>query len=165
MKKSTLLSFVTAGAIVATSVGTYAAWDTLETATSEINLQYADGVVVGITTQPAAINEKLGGVNGKDEVSTDFVVNVAGLPSTGTKEMNLTAVDGSGAPITQSGLTFEFVKDGTSLTNGKDTSVEQSNAYTVKVKIDTDNTDKDTISAAVSKFKVKATLNYIPDAA
>ena len=30
MKKSTLLSFVTAGAIVATSVGTYAAWDTLE---------------------------------------------------------------------------------------------------------------------------------------
>ena len=79
--------------------------------------------------------------------------------------MNLTAVDGSGAPITQSGLTFEFVKDGTSLTNGKDTSVEQSNAYTVKVKIDTDNTDKDTISAAVSKFKVKATLNYIPDAA
>lgn len=30
MKKSMLLSFVTAGAIIATSVGTYAAWDTLE---------------------------------------------------------------------------------------------------------------------------------------
>lgn len=40
MKKSTFLSLATAGAIVATSVGTFAAWDTMETtATGNVTLR------------------------------------------------------------------------------------------------------------------------------
>lgn len=164
MKKSMLLSFVTAGAIIATSVGTYAAWDQMDATTDEVTLQYADGVVVGITSQPTAITDKLGGINGKNEVSTTFNVNVTGLPTTGTNEMKLTAVDASGTPINQAGLTFEFVKGGTSLVNGIDSSVTAENTYNVKVKIDTDNTDKNTISTAVSSFRVKATLDHTDSA-
>lgn len=48
MKKSMFLSFVTAGAIIATSVGTYAVWDTLE-ATSKGIVNFGKPVTVETT--------------------------------------------------------------------------------------------------------------------
>lgn len=49
MKKSTLLSFVTAGAIVATSVGTYAAWDQTSITSDVKNLTINAPVTMTIT--------------------------------------------------------------------------------------------------------------------
>ena len=49
MKKSTLLSLLTAGAVIATSAGTFAAWDqTKGTATSEV-LNFRAGVTTTVT--------------------------------------------------------------------------------------------------------------------
>lgn len=62
MKKSMLLSFVTAGAIIATSVGTYAAWDTLE-AESTANISFRNPATVtatSLTKDTTKSNEDLG---------------------------------------------------------------------------------------------------------
>ena len=69
MKKSTLLSLLTAGAVIATSAGTFAAWDQLETTTNEVTLKYAAGVNVSTTVQPTAITDSLGGENGVESVT------------------------------------------------------------------------------------------------
>ncbi|WP_416327420.1 hypothetical protein [[Eubacterium] hominis] len=50
MKKSTLLSLATAGAIVATSVGTFAAWDVTQVTTETKSLTLGKAVVVQATS-------------------------------------------------------------------------------------------------------------------
>lgn len=165
MKKSTLLSFVTAGAIVATSVGTYAAWDTLEVKTEGVTMNYAEGVVVSVNAQPSELTGTLGGINGTNEATSTFTINVAGIPTEGTNAMNLTAVDDNDQAINQEGLTFTFQKEGKDLTNGIDSNVQGSNEYTVKVTLDTTKTDKSTMSTKVPEFHVKATLDHTASAA
>ena len=51
MKKSTLLSLLTAGAVIATSAGTFAAWDTTE-ATSSGELSFDSPVTIATTSTP-----------------------------------------------------------------------------------------------------------------
>lgn len=56
MKKSTLLSLATAGAIVATSVGTFAAWDQMD-ATANGTVTLRNPVTVTTSTMGAATEE------------------------------------------------------------------------------------------------------------
>lgn len=66
MKKSTLLSLATAGAIVATSVGTFAAWDTT-TAKSTGNVNFGSPVTVTTTNMTSDLKR------GERTVGTDPV--------------------------------------------------------------------------------------------
>lgn len=78
MKKSTLLSLLTAGAVIATSAGTFAAWDqTKGTATSEV-LNFRAGVT---TTVTAANFTETNAVIGEDPKFTSTpTIEVKNIP-------------------------------------------------------------------------------------
>ena len=78
MKKSTLLSLLTAGAVIATSAGTFAAWDqTKGTATSEV-LNFRPGVT---TTVTAANFTETNAVIGEDPKFTSTpTIEVKNIP-------------------------------------------------------------------------------------
>ncbi|MBS6182445.1 hypothetical protein MKC91_02110 [[Clostridium] innocuum] len=165
MKKSTLLSLLTAGAVIATSAGTFAAWDQLETTTNEVTLKYAAGVNVSTTVQPTAITDSLGGENGVESVTSDFTINVKNAPA-GSK-MNLETVNSDDSAVTlPTGVTVEyFKKDGDTVTAFdpddviNDATSESGKDMTYQVKVTVNPTTASASEAsAFSKFKVKATL-------
>lgn len=83
MKKSTLLSLLTAGAVIATSAGTFAAWDqTKGTATSEA-LSFRAGVTTTVTTGTFTENQAFG-------VDPSFTatssISIANIPESVNKE-------------------------------------------------------------------------------
>lgn len=83
MKKSTLLSLLTAGAVIATSAGTFAAWDqTKGTATSEV-LNFRAGVTTTVTTGTFTENQAFG-------VDPSFTatssISVANIPESVNKQ-------------------------------------------------------------------------------
>lgn len=103
MKKSTLLSLATAGAIVATSVGTFAAWDQMD-ATSNGTVKLRNPVTVTATPM----------------TTTTEVANYGGIP-TYTSIATFTVVD---APDTGYELTSNVIlKDGDAVVPASDVDV------------------------------------------
>lgn len=90
MKKSTILTFATAAAVLATSAGTFATWDKLNaTATGTVTLR--DPAVVS-TTDLTAFSSENESTYGADPVYTSTATfNITGVPTTGY-ELNVTPV-------------------------------------------------------------------------
>ncbi|MCR0264012.1 hypothetical protein MKC73_08870 [[Clostridium] innocuum] len=64
MKKSTLLSLLTAGAVIATSAGTFAAWDQTSISTNEAEVTIGNKVTMEVGTM------SFNGANSRTELST-----------------------------------------------------------------------------------------------
>lgn len=139
MKKSTVLTFATAGAIVATSLGTFAAWDNTDaTNTGTLKL----GSPVNISSVEATYNNDERTLGQDPSYSADVTFKVDDTDHL-VKELDVTeiAVYASDDATKQTPVTDKFTitvagaagnsdvtTDGAKL---KDTSVEESNIYTV----------------------------------
>ena len=143
MKKSMLLSFVTAGAIIATSVGTYAAWDQMDvskvgelTIDKPVTMAMAD-LASFASTREAGTLDSANAPSYTQDVS--FTVNSMPTDAESKYELNVNAaVYKDGTTETVNGFNVE-VNKATSDTNDK---IEGSHTYTVKV-TPTDNTLED----------------------
>lgn len=138
MKKSTVLSLATAGAIVATSLGTFAAWDSLN-ATSTGTLQVGNPV----TISAAAATYDETHILGQDPVYTSEVTFNVDKAGQTVSELDVTNIavyasddEQKATPMTDS---FTITIAGAAGDTGavpsgptmKDTSVEDKNTYTV----------------------------------
>lgn len=171
MKKSTLLSLATAGAIVATSVGTFATWDTLSSTTAPVTVEYGQSVVTTATLGDVN-NVKLAGtgsINGASTAEVKFKVKVDGLPTTGTNTLKFGLVDSGENDLTPTGFTVQYYESSdTERANALTTKSITTGAETEYVAVITvDNADgarpADTATLTDS-FKVKATLDHTPAA-
>ena len=141
MKKSTILTFATAVAIVATSAGTFAAWDQLEDTSDVANLVVGTPVTVQAGTLTTFSEES--------RVLGDT------LPSyTSTVEFNVVDNNSKVSTLTLQ-ATIEITQDGADngLTGNVDSKVEATNTYNVKVSV------KDaSLAGETLKVSVKGTL-------
>lgn len=151
MKKSTILSLATAGAIVATSAFTFAAWDQTSDTTAVASLSFTEPKIIDLTTEALTFNnDTLDGTTKEAKASMAFDVS-----GTGTGDsIKLSLVDNSGNPADiPTGLTVTFTKGSAdsetdlSTTNGvaSDDSFTKDavNTYGVKVTVNTDITPTD----------------------
>lgn len=132
MKKSTLLSLATAGAIVMTSVGTYALWDTTKVDTTG-TLGFEAPVTL-TATNLTFDEQTTRTLNVKPVASSEVTFTVTDTKKRAT-ELDLSAkVKNGGTDVTDK-VEVTFEKDGTALANDKDTSLAAggANKYTVKV--------------------------------
>ena len=156
MKKSTILTFATAVAIVATSAGTFAAWDQLEDTSDVANLVVGTPVTVqaGTLTTFSEESRVLGDTLPSYTSTVEFnVVDNNSKVSKLTLQPILT--DSSDQPIDSSKATIEITQDGADngLTGNVDSKVEATNTYNVKVWV------KDaSLAGETLKVSVKGTL-------
>ena len=156
MKKSTILTFATVVAIVATSAGTFAAWDQLEDTSDVANLVVGTPVTVqaGTLTTFSEESRVLGDTLPSYTSTVEFnVVDNNSKVSTLTLQPILT--DSSDQPIDSSKATIEITQDGADngLTGNVDSKVEATNTYNVKVSV------KDaSLAGETLKVSVKGTL-------
>ncbi|RGC52871.1 hypothetical protein [Absiella sp. AM29-15] len=175
MKKSTLLSFVTAGAIVATSVGTYAAWDQTSGQTDTKQLTFTKPVIVEVTKDMAGFTTNE--LNGNSNKSSTGTVSLKSNDATKTIELSLVDADGNPLAVPE-GLNVNFStsdtsQNGTVVDNGDGTAsvtgytVDTNLTYDVKIEVKDEVTpDQATnLSNTPLNFAVKATLTNTPDAA
>lgn len=111
MKKSMLLSFVTAGAIIATSVGTYAVWDTLE-ATSEGTVNFGKPITVETTNMQTSLAIEGTRAIGVDPTfkSEEIVFKTPNLEGVTSMALSAKVYDSSNTEVT-SGITTKIYKD------------------------------------------------------
>ena len=156
MKKSTILTFATAIAIVATSAGTFAAWDQLEATSDVANLVVGTPVTVQAGTLTTFNEEErvLGDTLPSYTSTVEFnVVDTDSKVSKLTLEPILT--DSSDQPIDAAKATIEITQDGADngLAGNVDSKVEATNTYNVKVSV------KDaSLAGKTLKVSVKGTL-------
>lgn len=79
MKKSTLLSFATAAAIIATSAGTFAAWDQTKAVTDPVAITFRNKVTTTITT--ADFNENNAAIGTTPEFTSTPTIEVKDIPA------------------------------------------------------------------------------------
>lgn len=133
MKKSMLLSFVTAGAIIATSVGTYAAWDQMDaTATGNITMRNPVSIAVESLAQPT----ETGSIGQLPTYTTTASFTVANAPTTGYQLEPTVTIKNGNDVVTDADITVEVVDD-----KGTQTDVNGEHTLTLKV------TPKDTENA------------------
>lgn len=132
MKKSTILTFATAAAVLATSAGTFAAWDKI-TDTKDTTLTYANPVTVTeAITPPAETSYTLGGAAPATEVSVTFTVDDKDTRASALKVVP--SVKQGNTDLVENGKVTVAVKEGeTELTDNKDATITASNEYTVVV--------------------------------
>lgn len=157
MKKSMLLSFVTAGAIIATSVGTYAVWDQLDVSkygdlTIDKPVTMTMENLTSFTSSRAA--DTLDSENAPS-YTQDVTFDVNSMPDGAESKyklnVNAKVYKDNSTTETVDGFSVEVSK-ATSDTNDK---IEGSHTYTVKV-TPTDNTLVDT------NYDVKVTASIDP---
>lgn len=140
-KKSTLLSLATAAAIVATTFGTYAVWDTTtKTASAELTLRKP--VVVDTTTMAAFTTAD--GFGTTPSYTSDVTFTVANLEQVTNGKITLatTVKKGDGIDVTSNfDVAYTEAAGGAGLTDNVDSTITASNSYTVKI------TPKDTDEA------------------
>lgn len=137
MKKSTLLSFVTAGAIVATSVGTYAVWDQIDaTATNKLTVEKPTAVNALMPKEFATTTTDL-----STDAAPTYTADVSFTVDAENKANTLTLsteILNSGTDVTnQFDVSYEE-KSGTGLTGNVDSVIDangakDANSYTVKI--------------------------------
>ncbi len=149
MKKSTLLSLLTAGAVIATSAGTFAAWDTTE-ATAEMGTVEFKQVNVSAAVSATLTTTRNGIQNDLPEATGTFTVSTTNIDELGNTKLTFTPVVKEGdTTIDPSNYSVQIKDNGTDVTSG-DSAVEASNTYTVTVKP----TDAGTNAMANKNLKV-----------
>ena len=139
MKKSTLLSLATAGAIVLTSAGTYAVWDTLSgTSTGQITVANSSVTV-------AATNMTF--VEGTDTIGEDSIAY------TGTAKFEVT---GAGNNVNTMTL-VPTVKNGDNIVNAADVDVTIKKGEVALTKTDANYTDT-TLTSGDNEYTVEVTV-------
>lgn len=159
MKKSTLLSFVTAGAIVATSVGTYALWDQMEAKTSDYTLKIGTPIEVAVNSTNFVANTIV--EPGQPQIAS-MSFTPANLPSTKTGKVLLSVDDETKLP---KGVKVSFTDEtGNTEMPADGFSVDDSTQQNYKVKVELDDNELTTqdelnaVKGADLSFKVKAVL-------
>lgn len=157
MKKSTLLSLVTAGAIVVTSAGTYAVWDDLnaESNTAEVTID-------------KAVSMSVSNLEFTPTPRTDFAENVADLAQT-----SVVTVDVKDVPATvAAGYMLEYtpvVEEGDS--SKIDVVVEDPKAKVLKGGETDEHTATVTVTPKESAsndggiYKIKVKVSIVPNSA
>lgn len=149
MKKSMLLSFVTAGAIIATSVGTYAAWDQMDaTATGNITMRNPVSMAVENLTQPA----ETGSIGQLPTYTTTATFTVENAPTTGYQLKPTVTIKNGDTVLTDTDITVEVEDD-------KGTQADVNGKHTLTLKVtpkDTDNAKN--LGGASLAVEVKAEL-------
>ena len=153
--KKSMLSFLTVSAIVATTVGSFAVWDPLET-TSTGTLSVASPIVVS-TAEMAPLTE----TRTWDEVPTytgNVEFTVEGLAKPEDAQLTLTTALKEGDTIIDSSkydVEITQTDADSGLTGGVDSNVGASNEYQVVVKPKADATD---LGGKTLKLEVTGTL-------
>lgn len=136
MKKSTLLSLATVGTIVATSIGTFAAWDTTTASISaDVTLGNPVTVTAGDFNNLSAETRTLGADPTYTSTVTFNVSDAGGLANTLT--LTPTLKDSNGDAVDSSKATVELSQTAdATFTNNTDTALEDgTNTYQVKVTV------------------------------
>lgn len=172
MKKSTLLTVASVGAVALTSAMTFAAWDNLEvTATStnsvtfnQINVAKSADITLSEPTKSDLKASYLPSTTG----TVTFGITGIDASDLNDKQLKLTpVVKADGAKITDTSSYELIIHDGedsssTALTNNTDTTITGTNSYTVEVKaIDSDKSKAALANKAIS-VEITATLEATP---
>lgn len=167
MKKTTILSLATAVAVVATSAGTYAAWDTLEVSKAA-SVTFSKPVEVALNELSFETTDALGSTRMASDEITITVTDTESRAKTLTIKPEISVSDSSG--ITIDDFTIELVDNtvshnsaalGGSASTGftdKDFDRSGANTYTVKVIPKEGSKSKFSKSTAVS-VSLKASLS------
>lgn len=137
MKKSTILSFATAAAILASTAGTYAVWDKLTanaetTFTVNANITKVEDFTIPTLTEVT-------GETTSDSVTyaQDFTINVEGSAKSIAFTPTVTLSDGTA--IDSNFIEVSMLDDTVPMTPASntytDTSITASNTYKIKVKV------------------------------
>ncbi len=154
MKKSTILSFATAAAIVATSLGTYAAWDRLND-TKSVTLTTAKAHTVTLPSEDLRFNGTL------SDTTTEITAPLT-VTTEQAKELTLKAtnIKLGGADATDKVAVTFLDKDGTTAITNPVSNPDATGEYTVKVALV--GTDVDTNAAEYANkqvtFDITATI-------
>lgn len=137
MKKSMLLSFVTAGAIIATSVGTYAVWDTT-VATSGGNIEIGSPVTLTATTPTNVAFTETRELNSAPSYkSAPMVFTISDKEKVKSMKLEATVKDGDSDVTSQMNATIYKTGDdsivSTSIPATELTAGESGNSYYVVV--------------------------------
>lgn len=140
--KKKILGFMTAGAIVVTMAGSYAAWDTLSsTATKDLTF------ATPVTTEVAMTQEftEARTLNNLPKYEAPVTFTVKDLPASVTDveasfDAKLIKADKTEVPAENYSITIK--KEGTALTNNKDTAISTSAANTYSVEVVPANTEQ-----------------------
>lgn len=141
MKKSTLLSLLTAGAVIATSAGTFAAWDQTKGSTNPITVNYGEPVITTVNSTKTETEKLSSGFDGVTEANIPFTVKASSLPD-GHNTVNFSASGENDAALT--GIEVEFYNaadgdanqpTGSPITSATLTTANTDQAYIAKVKL------------------------------
>lgn len=154
--KKSMLGLLTASAIVATTVGSFAVWDTLET-TSTGSLTVRKPVVVSTQAMANFTSLEEGGM---PVYSTPVTFNVADLPASETAStLTLTPEIKNGDTDVTDKFNVTIVGTGDdALTDNVDSKVGAANNYTVKV-TPNDTAEAKALADTALTVNIKATLD------
>lgn len=139
LKKTTLLSIATAAAVITTSVGTFAAYDTVEATTTGGTVTFRNPVTV--TAGELTMNETDNQLNTNPSASGTVTFTVTDAEKLATQldlEINVTDNGGKGLDANDFDFTVTDSSDseGTSFSGSEiawtDTDLSDSNEYTIK---------------------------------
>lgn len=139
--KKSMLGLLTASAIVVTTVGSFAVWDTLE-ATSTGTLSIASPIVVSKVDMGALTETR--NWDAVPEYAGEVSFSVEGLADTSGSQLTLAPVLKEGDSVIEaSKYTVEITQDGADngLSGNVDSKVDSTNKYKVVVKPNADATD------------------------
>ena len=153
MKKTSILTLATAVAIVATTAGTFAVWDTLETtATADIVVNGQSIVLAQPNLTLSATPSAIGGNEIEYTGTVDFNItgDITDAVNTLNLEPKLYASDGT-TPIDPAKATITLTEagGGTGLTNNIDSNIGAKNQYTVTVVVKDSQLNNSTLKASV----------------
>lgn len=148
--KKKLLSLLTAAAIVATTVGSFAVWDTLSV-DSTGSLTVTSPIVVK-TENIANFTETKDASTGVPTYTTPVSFDVDGLANYDGKQLTLACEIKDSSNADQTGK-FDVAITGVGVTGNVDSSVEASNAYSVAI-TPKDNADAKAIAGQPLDVKV-----------
>ena len=168
MKKTSILSMLTFGMILATSVGTYAVWDTLSAQSSGQTVTIRNPVTVTAGTQTASSNAEaaLGGATATATGSVTFdVANKDNLANQLTLEETIFVGTESPETTLASGdYSIEFKKqpESPALVGKIDSNVSNdSNTYYYTITFNKTGIEKLQKNSNQCKVKVTATLSHV----
>lgn len=167
MKKSTLLTVASVGAVALTSAMTFAAWDNL-TDTAISNAVTFDQINVAKSADITLATPE------KSDLTAGYLPSTTGTVTFGItgieeadlsdKQLKLTpVVKADGTEITDTSSYELIIHDGadstsTALTNNTDTSITETNSYTVEVKAKDSDGSKTALANKAISVEITATL-------
>lgn len=161
LNKKSMLGFMTASAIVVTTVGSFAVWDKLsDTATGTVTFAKP----VAVTATPIAMFNEERMIDGTvPTYSADVTFNVADIPEGKKGELTLSGVLKNGVTdVSSDDYSIEFTQEDNSVTESVDTTVDNNKDNVYNVKITPKDTDgaKDLAGKALS-VEVTGTLDVV----